>query len=87
MQIIPAIDIKDGHCVRLKQGEMQSAPVFSEDPAAMAQHWLEQGAKRLHLVNGDNREILPGIRAYIGARHTYASQYLRIDGDRPLPRT
>ena len=51
MQIIPAIDIKDGHCVRLKQGEMHSATVFSEDPAAMAQHWLEQGAKRLHIVD------------------------------------
>src|SRR5512132_897279 len=51
MQIIPAIDIKDGHCVRLKQGEMQSATVFSEDPAAMAQHWLELGAQRLHIVD------------------------------------
>ena len=51
MHIIPAIDIKDGHCVRLKQGEMQSATVFSEDPAAMAQHWLEQGAQRLHIVD------------------------------------
>ena len=51
MQIIPAIDIKDGHCVRLKQGDMQAATVFSEDPAAMAQHWLELGAERLHLVD------------------------------------
>src|SRR2546428_7816210 len=51
MHIIPAIDIKDGHCVRLKQGEMQSATVFSEDPAAMAQHWLELGAQRLHIVD------------------------------------
>ena len=51
MLIIPAIDIKDGHCVRLKQGDMQTATVFSEDPAAMAQHWLEQGAQRLHLVD------------------------------------
>jgi phosphoribosylformimino-5-aminoimidazole carboxamide ribotide isomerase len=51
MLIIPAIDIKDGHCVRLKQGDMQSVTVFSEDPAAMAQHWLEQGAQRLHLVD------------------------------------
>jgi len=51
MQIIPAIDIKDGHCVRLKQGDMQAATVFSEDPAAMAQHWLEQGAQRIHLVD------------------------------------
>jgi phosphoribosylformimino-5-aminoimidazole carboxamide ribotide isomerase len=51
MQIIPAIDIKDGHCVRLKQGEMATATIFSEDPAAMAQHWLELGAERLHLVD------------------------------------
>lgn len=51
MQIIPAIDIKDGQCVRLKQGDMHSATVFSEDPASMAQHWLEQGARRLHLVD------------------------------------
>ena len=51
MQIIPAIDIKDGHCVRLKQGDMHSVTVFSEDPAAMAQHWLEQGAQRLHIVD------------------------------------
>ncbi len=51
MHIIPAIDIKDGHCVRLKQGEMHTATVFSEDPAAMAQHWLELGAQRLHLVD------------------------------------
>ncbi|HTP99069.1 MAG TPA: 1-(5-phosphoribosyl)-5-[(5-phosphoribosylamino)methylideneamino]imidazole-4-carboxamide isomerase [Casimicrobiaceae bacterium] len=51
MQIIPAIDIKDGHCVRLKQGDMHAVTVFSEDPAAMAQHWLEQGAQRLHLVD------------------------------------
>jgi len=51
MQIIPAIDIKDGHCVRLRQGDMQAVTLFSEDPAAMAQHWLEQGAQRLHLVD------------------------------------
>jgi phosphoribosylformimino-5-aminoimidazole carboxamide ribotide isomerase len=51
MHIIPAIDIKDGHCVRLKQGEMHSATVFSEDPAAMARHWLELGAERLHIVD------------------------------------
>ncbi|HEX7327841.1 MAG TPA: 1-(5-phosphoribosyl)-5-[(5-phosphoribosylamino)methylideneamino]imidazole-4-carboxamide isomerase [Casimicrobiaceae bacterium] len=51
MQIIPAIDIKDGNCVRLRQGDMQASTVFSEDPAAMAQHWLELGAERLHLVD------------------------------------
>lgn len=51
MLIIPAIDLKDGHCVRLKQGEMDSAKVFSEDPAAMARRWVEAGARRLHLVD------------------------------------
>jgi phosphoribosylformimino-5-aminoimidazole carboxamide ribotide isomerase len=51
MLIIPAIDLKDGHCVRLKQGEMDQATVFSEDPAAMARHWRDQGARRLHLVD------------------------------------
>ena len=51
MLIIPAIDLKDGHCVRLKQGAMDQATVFSEDPGAMAAHWLEQGARRLHLVD------------------------------------
>jgi phosphoribosylformimino-5-aminoimidazole carboxamide ribotide isomerase len=51
MLIIPAIDLKDGHCVRLKQGAMDKATVFSDDPAAMARHWLAQGARRLHLVD------------------------------------
>src|SRR5574338_1620337 len=51
MLLIPAIDLKDGHCVRLKQGEMEDATVFSEDPVAMARHWVEQGARRLHLVD------------------------------------
>jgi phosphoribosylformimino-5-aminoimidazole carboxamide ribotide isomerase len=51
MLLIPAIDLKDGHCVRLKQGEMNESTVFSEDPAAMARHWVEQGARRLHLVD------------------------------------
>lgn len=51
MLIIPAIDIKDGHCVRLKQGDMQAATTYSEDPAGMARHWLSQGARRLHVVD------------------------------------
>jgi phosphoribosylformimino-5-aminoimidazole carboxamide ribotide isomerase len=51
MLIIPAIDLKDGKCVRLKQGDMSQATVFSEDPAAMAKHWLDLGAKRLHGVD------------------------------------
>ena len=51
MLIIPAIDLKDGHCVRLKQGLMNDATVFSEDPGAMARQWIKQGARRLHLVD------------------------------------
>jgi len=51
MLIIPAIDLKDGRCVRLQQGDMDSATVFSEDPVAMARHWAEQGARRLHIVD------------------------------------
>ncbi|MCA3149130.1 MAG: 1-(5-phosphoribosyl)-5-[(5-phosphoribosylamino)methylideneamino]imidazole-4-carboxamide isomerase [Burkholderiales bacterium] len=51
MLLIPAIDLKDGQCVRLKQGDMDAATVFSNDPAAMAEHWLAQGARRLHLVD------------------------------------
>lgn len=51
MLIIPAIDLKDGHCVRLEQGEMDRVTVFSEDPAATARHWKAQGARRLHLVD------------------------------------
>ena len=51
MLLIPAIDLKDGQCVRLKQGEMDDATVFSEDPGAMARHWLDAGARRLHLVD------------------------------------
>jgi phosphoribosylformimino-5-aminoimidazole carboxamide ribotide isomerase len=49
--IIPAIDLKDGRCVRLKQGDMSTATVFSEDPVAMAKHWSAQGAQRLHVVD------------------------------------
>jgi phosphoribosylformimino-5-aminoimidazole carboxamide ribotide isomerase len=51
MLLIPAIDLKDGRCVRLRQGDLDDATVFSEDPAAMAARWLDQGARRLHLVD------------------------------------
>ena len=51
MLLIPAIDLKDGHCVRLKQGDMDQSTTFGEDPAAMARKWLDAGARRLHLVD------------------------------------
>lgn len=51
MLIIPAIDLKDGKCVRLRQGRMDDETVFSEDPVAMAGQWFDAGARRLHLVD------------------------------------
>ena len=51
MLLIPAIDLKDGRCVRLRQGDLDDATIFSEDPTAVATQWLEQGARRLHLVD------------------------------------
>ncbi|SCK14011.1 1-(5-phosphoribosyl)-5-[(5-phosphoribosylamino)methylideneamino]imidazole-4-carboxamide isomerase [Vogesella sp. LIG4] len=51
MLLIPAIDLKDGQCVRLKQGVMTDATVFSDDPVKVAVHWRDQGARRLHLVD------------------------------------
>jgi len=72
--IIPAIDLKDGRCVRLKQGDMATATVFSEDPVAMAKHWAAQGAKRLHIVdlNGaiagrpKNEKVIRAVIAAVG---------------------
>ena len=51
MLLIPAIDLKDGHCVRLKQGDMDQSTVFSDNPADMALQWVAKGARRLHLVD------------------------------------
>lgn len=51
MLLIPAIDLKDGKCVRLRQGRMEDETVFSDDPVAVAGHWIEAGARRLHLVD------------------------------------
>ncbi len=51
MILIPAIDLKDGQCVRLKQGRMDETTVFSNRPLDMAQRWVDEGAKRLHLVD------------------------------------
>jgi phosphoribosylformimino-5-aminoimidazole carboxamide ribotide isomerase len=82
MLLIPAIDIKDGHCVRLRQGDMSDVTLFSEDPVAMARSWADKGARRLHLVdlNGARsgrpvneavikrivRELGPGVEVQLG---------------------
>ncbi len=76
MLIIPAIDLKDGKCVRLKQGDMTDATVFSEDPGAMAEQSVKQGARRLHVVdlNGavagkpKNEAAIKAIMAAVGDR-------------------
>jgi len=51
MLLIPAIDLKDGNCVRLRQGLMEDATVFSGDIVAMAKRWVDEGARRLHMVD------------------------------------
>jgi phosphoribosylformimino-5-aminoimidazole carboxamide ribotide isomerase len=74
MLIIPAIDLKDGKCVRLKQGAMEDATVFSDDPVATARLWLERGARRLHVVdlNGaaagrpKNEDAIKAIASAVG---------------------
>lgn len=53
MLLIPAIDLKNGQCVRLRQGRMDDVTVFSEDPVAIARRWVDEGAQRLHLVDLD----------------------------------
>ena len=75
MLLIPAIDLKDGHCVRLKQGDMDQSTTFSEDPAAMARKWLNAGARRLHLVD------LNGAFAGKPQNHAAIKAILREVGD------
>lgn len=53
MLLIPAIDLKDGKCVRLRQGEMNDVTVFSDNPVEVAQRWYDAGARRLHMVDLD----------------------------------
>ena len=72
MQIWPAIDLRGGNCVRLMQGDYERETVFGEDPAAMARHWVSQGADRLHLVDLDGARDgqpanLESIRAILSA--------------------
>ncbi|MEX8499554.1 1-(5-phosphoribosyl)-5-[(5-phosphoribosylamino)methylideneamino]imidazole-4-carboxamide isomerase [Leptothrix ochracea] len=74
MLLIPAIDLKDGQCVRLKQGDMNVSTTFGADPVAVARRWLDAGGRRLHLVdlNGAfagkpvNEPAIKGILAEVG---------------------
>ena len=73
MIVIPAIDLKEGKCVRLEQGLMEKDTVYSDNPAAMAQHWQSEGGELLHLVDLDgafagvpkNREAIQAIVAAV----------------------
>ena len=65
MQIIPAIDLKEGKCVRLRQGKMDDSTVFSESPVEVASQWVEQGAKRIHLVDLDGAFAGEPVNAHI----------------------
>jgi phosphoribosylformimino-5-aminoimidazole carboxamide ribotide isomerase len=72
MEIIPAIDLRGGKCVRLYQGDYSQETVFSEDPAAMARRWAGEGARRLHLVDLDGAAQgrpgnLAAVEAILGA--------------------
>jgi len=72
MDIIPAIDIRGGRCVRLEQGDYERETVFGDDPVAVARRWQEAGAKRLHVVDLDGaREGMPQnedvVRSILGA--------------------
>jgi len=68
MIVIPAIDLKEGKCVRLEQGLMEKDTVYSDDPAAMARHWQDEGGEMLHLVDLDGAFAgVPKNRAAISA--------------------
>ena len=73
MELIPAIDIKNGQAVRLRQGKMNDVDVFSDDPSAVADRWVEAGAKRLHLVDLDGAKsgqpVNMAIITQIAANH------------------
>jgi phosphoribosylformimino-5-aminoimidazole carboxamide ribotide isomerase len=76
MVIIPAIDVKDGRCVRLRQGDMKDATVYSDDPVAVARHWLAQGARRLHVVD------LNGAAAGRPKNETVIKKIIKAVGDK-----
>ncbi len=68
MEVIPAIDLLGGNCVRLYQGDYEQAQIFGEDPVSMAKHWADQGATRLHLVDLDGaKDGVPVNHDVIGA--------------------
>lgn len=83
MDIFPAIDLLDGKCVRLYQGDYDRSQVFNDNPADMAQSWLEQGATKLHLVDLDGAKAgepmnIPAIERIVNTVKAKASQPVQI---------
>jgi len=77
MLLIPAIDLKEGQCVRLRQGDMNDDTVFSDDPVATAGRWVEAGTKRLHIVDLDG--AFAGKPKNVEVIHEIASTYPDIE--------
>ena len=81
MEIIPAIDIRGGRCVRLEQGDYNRETVFADDPASVAGRWQEEGAKRLHVVDLDGaREGRPRNEDAVRAILTSAAVPVQVGG-------
>ena len=78
MLVIPAIDLKEGKCVRLRQGRMDDNTVYSEDPVAVATRWVEQGARRIHIVD------LDGAIAGKRINHAIIERIVRAHPDIPV---
>jgi phosphoribosylformimino-5-aminoimidazole carboxamide ribotide isomerase len=75
--VIPAVDLREGRCVRLREGRAEAETVFSDDPVAMAQRWVASGAERLHVVDLDG--------AFAGAPRQTALIAKIVDAVRPVP--
>ncbi|MCB1734691.1 MAG: 1-(5-phosphoribosyl)-5-[(5-phosphoribosylamino)methylideneamino]imidazole-4-carboxamide isomerase [Gammaproteobacteria bacterium] len=82
MLLIPAIDLKEGKCVRLRQGRMEDDTVFSDDPVAVAGRWVEAGARRLHIVDLDGAFAGTPQNAGVIARiaETYPDLPIQVGG-------
>lgn len=92
MIIFPAIDLRRGNCVRLRQGDPSAETVFGDDPAAMACHWVEQGAEWLHVVNldgafGDSAAMLNTLHRSPNIRVQHPGDGAPIDAAGELRRT
>ena len=77
MIVIPAVDLREGRCVRLREGRADAETVFSDDPVAMAERWVAAGAERLHVVDLDG--------AFAGAPRQTALIAKIVDAVRPVP--